>query len=202
MKHAVIFAHPKPDSFTAAVAETYAEAARALGHEAVVRDLYRMGFDPCLKAEEIPTAEGYKVAADVAAERALLDDADVFAFVYPFWFNAPPAILKGYVDRVFGMGFGFEPAAGGTQALLDGRKMISFSSSGAPEDWVRETGAMAALHTLFDNHLAGVCGLTVVDHIHVGGIVPGLTPEWMSQILENVRGTVRRCFAEAESALT
>lgn len=202
MKHAVIFAHPKPDSFTAAVAETYAEAARALGHEAVVRDLYRMGFDPCLKAEEIPTPEGFKVAPDVAAERAVLDDADVFAFVYPFWFNAPPAILKGYVDRVFGMGFGFEPAAGGTQALLDGRQLISFSSSGAPEDWVRDTGAMAALHTLFDNHLAGVCGLTVVDHIHVGGIVPGLTPEWMAQILDNVRTTVRRCFAEAEPALT
>jgi NAD(P)H dehydrogenase (quinone) len=202
MKHAVIFAHPKPDSFTAAVAETYAEAARALGHEVVVRDLYRMGFDPCLKSEEIPTPDGFKVSADVAAERAALDDIDVFALVYPFWFNAPPAILKGYVDRVFGMGFGFEPAAGGTQALLDGRRLISFSSSGAPEDWVRETGAMAALHTLFDNHLAGVCGLTVVDHIHVGGIVPGLTPEWMAQILENVRGTVRRCFAEAEPALT
>ena len=202
MKHAVIFAHPKADSFTAAVAETYAEAARGLGHEAVVRDLYRMGFDPCLKAEEIPTPEGFNVAADVAAERAVLDDADVFAFVYPFWFNAPPAILKGYVDRVFGMGFGFEPAAGGTQALLDGRRLISFTSSGAPEDWVRDTGAMAALNTLFDNHLAGVCGLTVVDHIHVGGIVPGLTPEWMAQILENVRATVRRCFAEPAPALT
>lgn len=202
MKHVVIFAHPKADSFTAAVAETYAEAARGLGHEAVVRDLYRMGFDPCLKAEEIPTPEGFNVAPDVAAERDVLDDADVFAFVYPFWFNAPPAILKGYVDRVFGMGFGFEPAAGGTQALLDGRRLISFTSSGAPEDWVRDTGAMAALTTLFDNHLAGVCGLTVVDHIHVGGIVPGLTPEWMAQILENVRATVRRCFAEAAPTLT
>lgn len=201
MKHAVIFAHPKADSFTAAVAEAYAEAARGLGQEAVVRDLYRMGFDPCLKAEEIPTPEGFKVAADVAAERAVLDDVDVFAFVYPFWFNAPPAILKGYVDRVFGMGFGFEPAAGGTQALLDGRRLISFTSSGAPEDWVRDTGAMAALNTLFDSHLAGVCGLTVVDHVHVGGIVPGLTPEWMAQILENVRATVRRCFAEAASGL-
>lgn len=201
MKHAVIFAHPKADSFTAAVAEAYAEAARGLGQEAVVRDLYRMGFDPCLKAEEIPTPEGFKVAADVAAERAVLDDVDVFAFVYPFWFNAPPAILKGYVDRVFGMGFGFEPAAGGTQALLDGRRLISFTSSGAPEDWVRDTGAMAALNTLFDSHLAGVCGLTLVDHVHVGGIVPGLTPEWMAQILENVRATVRRCFAEAASGL-
>ncbi|WP_374470035.1 NAD(P)H-dependent oxidoreductase [Phenylobacterium sp.] len=202
MKHAVIFAHPRSDSFTAAVAGAYADAVRELGQEAAVRDLYRLGFDPCLKAAEIPGPGGYTPAPDVAAERRLLDDVDVFAFVYPLWFNAPPAMLKGYVDRVFGMGFGFEPAPGGTQSLLDGRRLISFTSSGAPEDWVRDTGAMAALQTLFDHHLAGVCGLNVADHVHVGGVVPGITQEWMDEILAGVRATVRRSFADAEPALT
>jgi NAD(P)H dehydrogenase (quinone) len=201
MKHAVIFAHPKAESFTATVARAYGDAVRGLGQEAVVRDLYSMGFDPCLKAGEIPTAKGYAPAADVLAERRLLDDADVFALVYPFWFNAPPAILKGYVDRVFGMGFGFEPAPGGTQSLLDGRQLISFTSSGAPEDWVRKTGALSALSTLFDEHLAGVCGLRVADHVHVGGIVPSITQEWMDEILANVQATVRRCFARAAATL-
>ena len=106
MRHAVIVAHPRRRSVTCAIAQAYAEAARALGHEVVERDLYRLGFDPCLKAEEIPDAEPPRFGEDVRREREALKDADVFAFVYPLWFNAPPAILKGYVDRVFSMGFG------------------------------------------------------------------------------------------------
>lgn len=201
MKHAVILAHPKAASFNAAVAQTYAEAARALGHDVVLRDLYAIGFDPCLKAAEMPTAAGFAPGADVTAERKLLGDADVFAFVYPLWFNAPPAILKGYVDRVFGMGFGFEPAAGGTQGLLEGRQLISFTSSGAPEEWVQQTGALAALETLFDRHVAAVCGMTVAGHVHVGEVTAGLTGDWMEAVKAKVAATVREAFAEAESVL-
>ena len=198
MKHAVIVAHPRAESLTCAIARTYAEAAQALGQTAVVRDLYRMGFDPRLQAEEIPGPAGARFSDDVAAERKVLADCDVFAFVYPLWFNAPPAMIKGYVDRVFSMGFGYEPALHGTDPLLTGRKLISLTTSGAPEQWVRDTGAMTALTTLFDSHVAAVCGLTVVDHVHMGGIVPGLTPEAVEQVLETVRNAVRRCFgAEA-----
>ncbi len=66
MKHAVIFAHPNPESFTAAVARTYAEALKGLGETVIVRDLYAMGFDPCLKAGEIPGLKGHAPGADVA----------------------------------------------------------------------------------------------------------------------------------------
>src|SRR5690349_22497846 len=101
MKHAVILAHPSRASLNAALAHTYVETAERLGHEVVVRDLYAMRFDPCLKAAEIPGPKAPRFRADVQRERTILDDADVFAFVYPLWFNGPPAILKGYVDRVF-----------------------------------------------------------------------------------------------------
>lgn len=201
MKHAVILAHPKPDSFCASLASYYAAAARELGHEAIIRDLYAMKFDPCLKAAEIPTLEGFAPAADVEAEREVLADADVFALVYPFWFNAPPAILKGYIDRVFSMGFGYEPIAGGTVPLLYGRKLISITTSGAPDDWVRQTGALAALHTVFDKHVADMTGMSVADHVHFGGITPVLTPEWADEMRREVRARVRAAFLHAETAL-
>jgi NAD(P)H dehydrogenase (quinone) len=197
MKHAVVIAHPKTKSLTCAAAAAYAEAARGLGHEVVDRDLYRMGFDPCLKAAEIPTETGPEFAPDVVAERAALADVDVFCFVYPLWFNAPPAILKGYLDRVFSMGFGFAPGFGGTEPLLDGKKMITFSFSGAPEEWVRETGAFQALTTLFDRHVAGVCGLQILGHVHTGGVVPDMTEEAVGEVLEKVRATVRASFRDA-----
>jgi NAD(P)H dehydrogenase (quinone) len=195
MKHAIVVAHPNPESLTRAIARAYAEEIEALGHAAVTRDLYRMGFDPCLKASEIPGASGARFGDDVVAERKMLADCDVFAFVYPLWFNAPPAILKGYVDRVFSLGFGYEPALHGTDPLLTGRHLISFTTSGAPEAWVRDTGALNALTAVFDSHVAAVCGMTLVEHIHTGGIVPGITKEAVGQILQDVRGAVRRCFA-------
>lgn len=196
MKHAAIIAHPNPRSLTCAVATAYAEVVRELGHEVVVRDLYRFDFDPRLKAHEIPGAPDFAFGEDVRRERALLADADVFAFFYPFWFNAPPAILKGYVDRVFSMDFGYEPAVGGVLPLLADRRLISFTSSGAPEDWVRQTGAMTALTTLFDAHLAAVCGLRLLDHVHTGGVVPDMTPEAVDQVLAKTRAAARRAFAD------
>ena len=107
MKHAIIFAHPRPRSFTGSVAQSYAEAVTALGHSAVIRDLYRMNFNPCLGETELPFGGDFQPGADVVAERKMLEDVTVFALVYPFWLNAPPAMLKGYLDRVFGYGFAY-----------------------------------------------------------------------------------------------
>lgn len=197
MKHAVILAHPKPTSFCATIARTCVEHLRATGHTAVLRDLYELDFDPRLKAEELPTPHGVNPAADVAAERRGLSDVDSFIFVYPFWFNAPPAILKGYVDRVFSMGFGYAPAAGGTEPLLDGKTLLSFSTSGAPETWMNTTGALKALMTVFDLHLSGVCGPRVLDHEHFGSIVSNITAESVADMLDRVRARLDDLFAPA-----
>jgi NAD(P)H dehydrogenase (quinone) len=194
MKHAVILAHPAHTSLNAAIAATYRDAVTALGHEVIVRDLYRMRFDPRLSAAEIPGPKAPRFRPDVLRERQLLADVDVFAFVYPLWFNAPPAILKGYVDRVFSMGFGFNPTFGGMQPALTGRKLISFTTSGAPDVWVRDTGALSTLTRLFDAHLGGTCGLNVVDHAHFGGMVSGLTQEAVDEVLGKVRTTAKAHF--------
>lgn len=199
MLHAVIVAHPRPDSLTHAIARTYCESVEQLGHATLVRDLYYLAFDPCLKAQEIPDVSGVSFAPDVLREREALRAVEVFCLVYPLWFNAPPAILKGYVDRVFSMRFGYEPGPGGTTPLLDGRKLISFTTSGAPESWVRDTGAMTALMTLFDAHLAAVTGLTLLDHVHSGGIVPGITSEAVAEVLAKVRSAATAAFAPQPS---
>jgi hypothetical protein len=88
MKHAVIVAHPSQSSFNLSVAYAYCEAARQRGHAPILRDLYRMGFDPCLRDSEIPRPSGFKAGDDVLAERVIIAEAAVFAFIYPLWFNA------------------------------------------------------------------------------------------------------------------
>lgn len=196
MKHAVILAHPNPASFCAAIAATCVESLGGSGNGAVLRDLYRMGFDPCMKSGELPTHPGFAPEPDVIAERQVLSDVDSFVFVYPFWFNAPPAILKGYVDRVFCMGFGFRPAFGGTEPLLTGRRLTSFTTSGAPDQWVRSTDAVGALRAVFDDHLAAVCGLTVLDHRHFGSVLSNLTEESAGDMLAEVAGALAAAFGD------
>lgn len=194
MKHAVIVAHPDPESFTHAVARHCAGAAAARGHQILMRDLYAMDFEPRLKASEIPGRPNFAPAADAAAERALLADIGHFTFVYPFWINAAPAILKGYIDRIFGLGFAFGPGPDGNRPLLAGRTMLSLTSSGAPSDWAEKTGALHAVETLFDNYIAALSGLRVLDHIHFGGIVPGIRADVAERHFAAVRAAVERLF--------
>ncbi len=194
MRHLVILAHPNPASFNGSVARAYAEAVRALGHEAELRDLYAIGFDPCLKASELPWAPGFAPGADVVAERQPVTRADVLAFVYPLWFNAPPAILKGYVERVLGVGFGYRAAEPGTEPLLKGKSLVSITTSGAPEEWVGQTGAVERLRAGFDAHVAAVCGLAVLEHLHFGAVTPGIRDDAVEDMLAEVRAMAARHF--------
>ena len=165
----------------AALAQAYAAAAREEGTEAVVRGLYRLGFDPLLQADELPDHEGFQPRADVLSERAVIGDADVFAFFYPLWFNAPPAMLKGYVERVFCMGFGYSSfGLDGNQPMLSGRRLVSFTSS-APQHWVERSGAWDAMRKHFDDHLASVTGLDLIGHHNIGGVAPGMRADVVSE---------------------
>ncbi|MEI9990992.1 MAG: NAD(P)H-dependent oxidoreductase [Rhizomicrobium sp.] len=196
MKHAVIVAHPNTESFTASLASAYREAGLAAGHDVIFRDLYAMGFDPRLAESEIPWSKHFALKDDVIAERALLQDVEVFAFFYPIWLNSPPSILKGYLERVFGLGFAYRREGAGNAPLLKGRKMISFTASGAPTEWVIQSGAWAAMRTLFDSHFAAVCGMEVVDHAHFGGIHPGIRADSVQNDAETVRATFAKHFIE------
>ena len=196
MKHAVIMAHPKARSFTASAAQTYGAACETLGHSVTMRDLYRIGFDPCLKADELPFEPSFQPGPDVAAERVLLKDCEVFAFFYPLWLNSPPAMLKGYLERVFGFGFAYGGEGRSYNPLLTGRKLISFSSSGAPSAWLEESGSLEAVRTLFDTYFASLCGLSVLAHVHAGNVTPGASAFFIQARLDDVRTSVRQNFGQ------
>ena len=187
MKHAIIVAHPGGTSFTATMAQAYETTVRAKGHTVAIRDLYRMKFDPCLRESEIPWSSNFQTPPDIVDEHSLLAGTDIFALFYPLWLNAPPAILKGYMERVFGMGFAYRRGRGGNEPLLTGKRLLSVSSSGAPMDWVVKTGAWQAMRTLFDSHFAAVCGMDVADHIHFGGVVPGVRTDFVEKCAATIK---------------
>lgn len=187
-KHAVIVAHPELDSFAISVARTYVDTVEALGCIAVLRDLYRLDFDPVLKAEERLPVGAFTPAADVAAELDAIQGADVFVLVYPLWFATPPAILKGYIERVLGAGF----AGRDTQVrrpahpLLGGKKLLSFSSSGSPGRWIEEHGVASGLQTILDGYLARAFWMDTPQHVHFGHISAELEAEAAARHLARV----------------
>ncbi len=197
MKQAIILAHPDARSFNAAVARTYAEELRSQGHAPILRDLYAIDFDPRLRARELPWADDFAAGSDIRREVELIDESQVFVLVYPLWFNTPPAILKGYIERVFGIGFGYGRSGETSEQRLRGRGLVSITTSGAPEAWAEQSGALPDLRRAFDDYLAQVCGLSVLEHRHFGGIVPGLRLDAAQHILEDVRVTARQLFSAA-----
>ena len=198
-KHAVILCHPNADSFNATVAKRYCDTVSELGHEVVLRDLYRyrFGFDPVLKDEEQPSAASFSPAKDVECELAALDGVDVLVLVYPIWFGMPPALLKGYVDRVLGAGFSYRAVRDREQSrLLTGAQLVSFTSSGTNTPWLEEQGAWKSLKNLFDDYLKHAFSMRSAEHIHFGSIVEGLKKRFVDQNLYEVEQAARRICGE------
>lgn len=191
-KHAIIACHPEEESFTLSMARRYAEVVEARGHEVVLRDLYRMKFDPVLGADErrgIP-------AADVEKEWGVLGKADVYVLVYPIWFGTPPAMLKGYIDRVFGAGRDRgrddESPAG---ELLAGKRLVSLTSSGSLKAWLSEKGVLGSLRTVYDRYFADVFGFDETHRFHFDGVVEDLPERDVSMHLHAVEQAAREVIS-------
>lgn len=192
-KHSVIVCHPAETSFTVSVAERYCSVVRGLRQEVVVRDLYRMNFDPVLRAEEQPTAQPYIFADDVAKELDILAGTDVFVFIYPIWFGTPPAMIKGYIDRVLGAGFPYGAVRDRIgHPLMAGKRLVSFTASGNSRAWLEEQGVWASLRTLYDKYLQNAFSLAATEHVHFDSITQDLKAKFVAENLYEVEQAARK----------
>ncbi|MHB1037388.1 MAG: NAD(P)H-dependent oxidoreductase [Pirellulales bacterium] len=195
MKLLVILGHPQPGSFNHAIAQTAVETLRSLGHEVVLHDLYAEGFDPAFSAAELsPT-----VPLDAAIERhcAELAAADGIIVVHPNWWGQPPAVLKGWVDRVFRQGVAYrfgtnDQGEGVPIGMLKARHAIVFNTANTPMD--RELEVFGdPLDNLWKRCVFDFCGVPNF-HRRVFTVVIISTPEQRKQWLDEVRQLVGDCF--------
>lgn len=196
--HVVVLCHPDDDSFNASVAKAYCAAVHELGHRVIIRNLYGMGFEPVLKGAERPGAN-YRQFRDVTDELEIISDAAVFVLVYPIWFGTPPAMLKGYVERV--LGTGVTPKAVQAQSargVLAGKRMISFTTSASSELWLDEQGQVNGLKSCFDHYIERAFAMRPSRHVHFGHIVQGMDPHFAEQHLAEVRAQARTIAGELE----
>lgn len=116
MRALVVYCHPVAGSFNAAVLDVVTQGLAARGADVRVRDLYAEGFEPLLTAAELGSY--LDTAANRAPVRSHVHDlewCDTLIFVYPTWWYGPPAMLKGWLDRVLlpGVAFRMPPPEGG-----------------------------------------------------------------------------------------
>ena len=121
-------------------------------------------------------------------------------FVYPIWFGMPPAMMKGYVDRVLGAGVTAQEVQDGDSAtVLRDRKFVSITSSGASEIWLDAQGQIESLLDLFGRYLVHAFGMESGEYVHLGHVTEGFPTNFLEQHLADVSDHARQiCAAVAE----
>jgi NAD(P)H dehydrogenase (quinone) len=146
MNALIVYAHPEPTSFNAALRDAALEAIRQAGHTAEVSDLYAERFDPVAgrhdfttvadaarfhyQSEQLHAAQADGFSAEIAREHARLARADLIILQFPLWWGAPPAILKGWFDRVLAYGVAYADGKRFDKGLYRGRGALMCVTTG------------------------------------------------------------------------
>lgn len=155
MKVLTLVSHPRTDSLTFAVANEFIRGLGEAGHQSEMLDLHRCGFDPVLREADEPdwTAERQHFSAEVEAEMERMRRHDALAFVFPLWWWSVPALMKGYIDRVWNYGFAYGPER------LPHRHVLWLALAGAPIERFEKRKYHDMIEHYFNVGLASYCGI-------------------------------------------
>lgn len=215
MRVHLVHAHSEADSFAAAMRDVVLGEFQAQGADVTVPDLYAMGFNPVASAQDFTTRKnpdhlvtaleqrhGYEtgtLAPDIAQEVDKLLAADVIGFTFPLHWFSVPAILKGYIDRVFLSG----PFYGGrriyAQGGLAGKRAFAAFSLGGREHMFGEAALHGELETGMMRHfLQGTLGYVglAVHWPFIAYHVPYVEDAAREKMLEELRQYVSRLDAQ------
>jgi len=200
MRISVILAHPDKASFNHAIASTVLEQLERNGHGVSFHDLYAENFDPLLVCEEI--SKEAILPEPVKSYCEEIRQADGIIVIHPNWWGQPPAILKGWIDRVIRPGVAYEFLEGDSgegvpKGLLKAEAAVVFNTSNTlPE---REQLIFGdPLETIWRNCIFGLCGVGNFYRRTFSAVVTSTEIErkvW----LEEARTLTNSIFPQAES---
>jgi putative NADPH-quinone reductase len=193
----VILAHPTSGSFNHAIAHTVVSALKENGHEVRFHDLYAERFDPLLPSSEIPKC----VRLDPVIQQHCneLAQADGIVIIHPNWWGQPPAIMKGWIDRVIRPGVAYEFLEGDSGegvpcGLLKLKQTLIFNSSNTSTE--REQAVFGdPLEFIWKNCVFGLCGATEVQR-RTFNVVVASTEMMREQWLREARELIDKSFGK------
>ncbi|MCX6549921.1 MAG: NAD(P)H-dependent oxidoreductase [Acidobacteria bacterium] len=195
MNVSIILGHPALGSFNHAIAQTAIDVLRANGHDVHFHDLYREHFDPVMTAAELP--KDAVLPPEIERHCQEIGLADGIIIIHPNYWSAPPAILRGWVDRVLraGRAYNFVPdGTGGAKpvGLLKASTGLVFTTANTPHEKELELfGDPLATHWL--KVVFGLCGVARTEKWDFSPVIVS-TPDERQRWLGAVRGAVDRYF--------
>jgi len=193
MKVLVVLGHQRPGSLCHAIAQTVVDQLKADGHETIFHDLYAEGFDPILREEELLK----EPRLDPVVRRHIdeLMTSDGYVIVHPNWWGQPPAILKGWIDRVFRQGEAYRFGPQGVIPGLPGKRAVVFTTSNTPRD--QELALFGdPLENLWKTCVFGFCGVENFVRRNFESVILS-TAEQRAGWLEEARRLIRERFGSA-----
>jgi NAD(P)H dehydrogenase (quinone) len=199
----LVTAHPEPTSFTGALAERAVAVLTRAGHTATVSDLYAEGFDPVAgrhdfaavadagrfhyQTEQEHAARTDGFSDEIRREQARLAEADLVVLLFPLWWGAPPAILKGWFERVLAYGFAYVDGRRFDTGLFKGRRaLVAVTTGGTPERF-SEGGVYGPIE--------GV--LRSVEHLTLGYMGFEVAPPFVAYAAPRVGAAERQAYLDA-----
>lgn len=188
-----VVAHPSVESFSHAMAKAAAEVLRTREYELECHDLYRERFNPVQPVGEAGNRSSTDQLVEIHCRH--LADANLILIFHPNWWGQPPAILKGWIDRVCrpGVAYDYPPGVGSEGAavgLLRAKSALVFNTSNTP--WDREVAVFGnPLEGLWKDCVFGLCGITSFER-RVFGPMASSTPKQRDAWLGEVRNVVAR----------
>jgi NAD(P)H dehydrogenase (quinone) len=195
MKISVILAHPNKGSFNHAIAATVVEALNQTGHEVDFHDLYEEKFDPILPFQEIP--KDVPLPSEIEKHCGEIAEAGGIVIIHPNWWGQPPAILKGWVDRVIRPGVAYEFLEGDTgegvpRGLLKAKSALVFNTSNTETE--REKRVFGdPLEAIWKNCIFDLCGVPVF-YRRMFAIIVTSSEEQRKEWLKEVRQTINKYY--------
>lgn len=161
----IVVAHHEPRSLTHGLAAQIAEGLAQADPESTVEmaDLWAEGFEPRFGAADLAVHHREaKPPADVLAEQARIDRADALVLVYPVYWWSMPALLKGWIDRVFSNGWAFDFSADKLEKKLGHLRVHLIGVGGADAGTYARHGYAEAMQTQIDHGIFDYCGARVL----------------------------------------
>lgn len=194
MNVSIILGHPNPGSFNHSIASTAATTLRRNLHQVTVHDLYQESFPPLLTPSEL----GKDVELDpvVARHCAEIAAADGIVIVHPNWWGMPPAILKGWIDRVLRQEVAYRFVAndqgeGVPLGLLKARRALVFNTANTPNERERATFG-DPLELLWKRCVFDMCGVKRVHRRTFSVMISSTAAqreEWLAEVAETIDRT-------------
>ncbi|MDP5238466.1 NAD(P)H-dependent oxidoreductase [Uliginosibacterium sp. 31-16] len=191
----ILLAHPKPGSFNHAIACAIRDSLQAAGKDVILHDLQAEGFDPVYTAEEMPRDASVPAAITQATHEVI--EAEGLIFIHPNWWSGPPAILKGWLDRVLrpGVCYRFQTGADGkgyVHGLITAQAGLVITTANTPDEVDRAVYG-DPLENFWQKCVFGFFGITRFKRLSFSPVIVS-SPEQRSDWLLQAQATAREMF--------